>query len=107
MFAWFGPAFGWLQRACLLVGRQDHIHGEQRDPGMERNLDWKWEQYWYSSRHGAEATVLYFSDKLFVDLTMYLGDGATGDVGTDTLERVYDGELKSLQSEVESEEMEW
>ena len=24
-----------------------------------------------------------------------------------TLERVYDGELKSLQSEVESEEMEW
>ena len=66
-----------------------------------------WEQYWYSSRHGAEATVLYFSDKLFVDLTMYLEDGATGDVGTDTLERVYDGELKSLQSEVESEEMEW
>ena len=66
-----------------------------------------WEQYWYSSRHGAEATVLYFSDKLFVDLIMYLEDGATGDVGTDTLERVYDGELKSLQSEVESEEMEW
>ena len=64
-----------------------------------------WKQYWYSSRHGAEATVLYFSDKLFVDLTMYLEDGATGDVGT--LERVYDGELKSLQSEVESEEMEW
>ena len=48
---------------------------------------------------------MYFSDKLFVDLTMYLEDGATGDVGT--LERVYDGELKSLQSEVESEEMEW
>jgi len=50
---------------------------------------------------------LYFSDKLFVDLIMYLEDGATGDVGTDTLERVYDSELKSLQSEVESEEMEW